>query len=119
MILLPDPWWPQALLAVILLGAAMASLRPLRFIRDCLEGVELPAQWWWALIVVKLLAVTGLIAGIWVPGIAVSANVGIVVYFLCAAAAHLRAHFLGRAFWLNCLGMLGLSVGALVISLAP
>jgi putative membrane protein len=34
----------------------------------------------------------------------------VVVYFLCAVVAHIRAHFLGREFWLNCLGMLALSL---------
>jgi len=37
-------------------------------------------------------------------------TVGVVVYSLCAVVAHIRAHFLGREFWLNCLGMLALSL---------
>jgi hypothetical protein len=36
-----------------------------------------------------------------------------------AAAAHIRARFLGQAFWLNCLGMLVLSLAVLVIAGAP
>ena len=116
MILSPDPWWPQAVLALVLLGDALASVRPPAFIRDCLEGVKLPRQWWWVLVVIKLLAVAGLVAGVWIPGVGVAANVGVIVYFLCAAGAHARARFLGRAFLLNYLGMLGLSLGVLVVS---
>ncbi|RGE19633.1 DoxX family protein [Leucobacter sp. wl10] len=116
MILLPDPWWPQALLAAVLLADALLSLRPPRFIRDCLDGVRFPRDWWWTLIVIKLLAVAGLFAGVWIPGLGLAANVGVVAYFLCAVAAHLRARFLGSAFWINCLGMLFLSVGALLLS---
>lgn len=52
------------------------------------------------------------------PGAGIAANVGVVVYFLAAAASHLRARFLGPAFWVNCLGMLLLSIAVLVLSLA-
>lgn len=112
---LPDPWWIPLILAGALLFDAVASLHPPRFISDCLEGVGFPRDWWWSLIAVKALAVTGLIAGIWVPGIGLAATAGVVVYFLCAAAAHLRARFLGQAFWLNCLGMLLLALATLVV----
>ncbi|WP_244303317.1 hypothetical protein [Leucobacter coleopterorum] len=54
--------------------------------------------------------------GIWIPGIGFAANVGVIVYFVCAAAAHVRARFLKREFWINCLGMLLLSILAFVIS---
>lgn len=119
MILIPDPWWPQALLATVLLADALLSLRPPGFIRDCLDGVGFPHDWWWTLIAIKLVATAGLITGIWVPGIGFAANVGVICYFICAAAAHLRARFLGTAFWINCLGMLVLSAGALAWSFAP
>lgn len=114
--LIPDPWWLPAILAAILLLDALASIRPPRFIRDCLDGVGFPRDWWWILIVIKLLAVVGLITGIWVPGIAFAANVGVIVYFVCAAAAHIRGRFVGQTFWLNCLGMLATSVAVFVFS---
>ena len=44
--------------------------------------------------------------------------VDIIAYFCAAAAAHVRAHFLGSEFWLNCLGMLALSIGVLILTLA-
>ncbi|WP_053383977.1 DoxX family protein [Leucobacter celer] len=119
MILLPDPWWPQALLAAIVLGDALISLRPPAFIRDCLDGVGFPRDWWWTLIVIKLFAAAGLICGIWLPGVGFAANVGVVGYFVCAAASHVRARFLGTAFWINCLGMLVLAAGALLLSYLP
>lgn len=96
----------------------MLSLRPPEFIRDCLTGVEFPRDWWWTLIVIKILAVMGLVAGIWIPGITLAANTGVIVYCICAAAAHIRARFLGQAFWINCLGMLSLSVAVLALSYA-
>jgi hypothetical protein len=115
----PDPWWPQALLAAVLLGDALLSLRPPAFIRDCLDGVRFPRDWWWTLIVIKAIASIGLIVGIWVPGIGFAANIGAIAYFLCAAVAHLRARFFGTAFWLNCLGMLALCLICLALSFLP
>lgn len=114
MLLIPEPWWPQAVLALILFGDAVLSVRPPKFIRDCLDGVRLPREWWWVLIVVKVLAVAGLVAGHWLPGVGFAANLGVVAYFGCAVVAHVRSRFFGQAFWLNCLGMLALAVAALI-----
>ncbi len=114
------PQWPwlTVALAAVLLGDALMSLRPPVFIRDCLDGVRFPRDWWWILVVIKLVAVAGLVAGLVVPGVGVAANAGVVAYFVCAAVAHLRARFLGSTFWVNCLGMLTLSVAVLVLSYA-
>lgn len=114
--LIPDPWWLSAALAAVLLVDAVLSIRPPRFIRECLDGVRFPRDWWWTLIVIKLCAVAGLVIGIWMPGVALAANTGVVLYFVCAAAAHVRARFLGSAFWVNCLGMLALSLATLVLA---
>jgi hypothetical protein len=54
-----------------------------KFIRDCLNGVNFPSDWWWILVVIKTLAVVG----IWMPGVAVTTNVAVVAYFCSAAAA--------------------------------
>ncbi|GGC36293.1 DoxX family protein [Brevibacterium sediminis] len=113
MILLPDPIWPTLVLAVIVFGDGLLTFRPPRAIAACLDGVGFPRDWWWALAVVKFLAATGLVAGIWIPGLGAAAAAGLVVYFLCAAVAHLRAGYIGRDFWLNCLGMLAVSLAVL------
>jgi hypothetical protein len=111
-----DPWWPAGLLAAVLLGDALLSLRPPAFIRDCLDGVRFPREWWWALIAAKLLAVAGLVVGRWEAGVGVAAAFAVVAYFLCATVAHVRARFLTSSFWVNCLGMLGFAVGVLALS---
>ncbi|WP_223691020.1 DoxX family protein [Leifsonia poae] len=116
MILIPEPWWLTAVLAVVLLADALLSLRPPGFVRDCLNGVHFPREWWWTLIVIKLLGAAGLLVGIGTPGVAFAANVGVVVYFVAAAYAHIRARFLRQEFWLNCLGMLALSLVVLLVS---
>lgn len=114
----PSLWWPSVLLAGALLSDALMSVRPPAFIRDCLNGVKFPPEWWWTLVVIKLLAVTGLVLGLKFAGVGFAANAAVVCYFLCACYAHYRANFLKQEFWLNCLGMLALSIGVLAVSYA-
>ena len=114
--LLPEPWWLVAALAGLLLLDAVMSMAPPKFIRDCLNGVHFPQEWWWTLIVIKLIAVAGLVVGIFVPGIALAANVGVIAYFLSAAVAHIRAKFLKQEFWVNCLGFLAFAVIVLIFA---
>ncbi|GAA4641907.1 DoxX family protein [Gordonia humi] len=109
----PDPVWPVIVLAVIVGGDALMSIRPPRFIRDCYAGVRFPLDWGWVLVYIKLLATAGLIVGIWQPGVGVSATAGVVAYFVAASIAHIRATFVGSTFWINCLGMLVLSLAVL------
>lgn len=94
-------------LAVILIGDAVLSIRPPKFIARCLTGVNLPREWWWVLIVIKTLAAAGLIIGVirHDPSITTVVSVGVLAYFICAIVAHIRANFLKSEFWLNCLGM--------------
>ncbi|MGA4506469.1 DoxX family protein [Propionibacteriaceae bacterium G1746] len=119
MSLIPDPWWPSAALALVVLVDALLTAYPPKFVRDCLDGVHFPREWWWVLVVVKPLAVAGLVVGLWWPGVALAANVGVIAYFVCAAVAHVRARFTGQTFWGNCVGMLVLSVAALVLAFGP
>lgn len=65
---------------------------------------------------IKVAAVAGLVAGIWLPGVGLATNAAVACYFLAAAYAHIRAKFLTYAFWVNCLGMLLLAVLDLVFS---
>ncbi|WP_132993607.1 DoxX family protein [Gordonia zhaorongruii] len=109
----PDPAWPVIILAAIVGGDALMSIRPPRFIRECYAGVGFPLDWGWVLVYVKLLAVAGLLVGLEYDGVGVAACAGVVAYFLAATAAHVRARFTGTEFWVNCLGMLALAVGVL------
>lgn len=108
--LIPDPAWPTILMAVVIFADAVMSVKPLDFIRECYRGVGWPLEWGWALVVIKVAATAGLIVGLWVPGVALTTHVALVCYFLAAAAAHLRARNTGMTFWVNCLGMLVLTI---------
>ncbi|WPF66174.1 MULTISPECIES: DoxX family protein [unclassified Corynebacterium] len=98
-------------LAAVLAGDALLSIKPPAFISRCLSGVNFPRDWWWALIGIKTLAALALVVGALRqdPSIAATASLGVVGYFLFAIVAHIRAKFLGSEFWLNCLGMTALS----------
>lgn len=111
---LPSPIWPVVVLLVIQAGDTAMTLRPPRFIADCLESVRLPRDWWWVLTTAKTASVVGLAVGFRVPGVAMTTTAAIVVYFLAAGAAHIRARALSSAFWVNCLGMLVVSLAVLV-----
>ncbi|TDC78649.1 DoxX family protein [Streptomyces hainanensis] len=113
---LPSPVWPILILLAVQTGDAAMMVRPPKGIVDCLEGVRFPRDWWWALITVKATSVVGITVGLWVPGVAMTTTAGIVVYFLAAVAAHIRARALGLTFWVNCLGMLLLSLTVLIVS---
>lgn len=117
MVIESAPWWPAAVLAAVLLVDVLLSLRPAAFIARCLTGVNLPREWWWVLIYVKVVAIVGLIAGFWFAGVGIAANVGVIAYFIAASIAHVKARFLGSEFWVNCLGMLTLSTATMVLTL--
>lgn len=109
--------WPSIVLAVVIFGDAVMSIKPPKFIQRCLDGVNFPREWWWALVYIKLLATAGLIVGLYVPGIGIAANVGVIAYFLAASYAHFKAKFLKSEFWINCLGILALSIATLLLTL--
>lgn len=109
-----DPWWPLLVMALIQVADAVMCLRPMAFIETCLQGVRFPNRWWWVLPPLKFATAAGLVVGIWQPPLALLTAAGLVAYFVIAAAMHIRAGYVGRDFWLNCLGMLSLSVALLV-----
>lgn len=114
--MLPDPRWPTVALAIIQAAdAVLVAGRP-AFIAACLEGVRLPRRWWPLLVWLKAAAAAGLIVGLWLPWLGLVTSLAVVAYFVVAASMHLRARYLGRDFWLNCLGMLTISVAVLLTS---
>lgn len=98
---LPDPWWPVVLLAVIQIGDAAMCFRPAGFIAQCFTDVGLPRALWPVMPWVKVAATAGLVAGLWVPYVGALTSAALVVYFVCAVSAHIRARDIGRNLILN------------------
>ena len=98
----------------------MLSVKPPKFISRCLRGVNFPQDWWWALIGIKALAALGLIVGAVLnnPSITTTVSVGVLAYFIFAIIVHIKANFVGKEFWVNCLGMTILSAVVLVLNFA-
>jgi hypothetical protein len=107
---LPDPVWPIVALAVVQIVDALLCLKPAAFIADCFTAVHWPRRLWWLMPPIKFAAAAGLILGLWVPYLAALTCAALVVYFLCAIAAHVRARDFGRNLFLNATGMLLLCV---------
>lgn len=103
-------------LAVICLGDAILCLKPVAFIADCFERVHFPRRWWPLMPVIKFAAAAGLVAGLWIPYLGLVTSACLVVYFLLAIGAHLRARDIGRTLFLNATGMLVICVAVLLWS---
>jgi hypothetical protein len=106
-----DPTWPLFVLAAIQLADAGASWKPLWFVAACLTDVGFPRRFWWVFTPIKLAAAAGLVIGAWIPEIGLPACLGLIVYFLLAIGAHVRARDFGRNLFVNAVGMLLLSAG--------
>ena len=114
MLTLPDPVWPVIALALLTAIDAVLCLKPAAFIAACFEAVRWPRRLWWTMPIIKLAAVAGLVAGIWVPYLGATTSLALVLYFLLAVAAHLRAHDLGRNLFANASGMLLICIAVTV-----
>ncbi|WP_203579386.1 DoxX family protein [Microbacterium hibisci] len=110
MTLLPDPVWPVIALAVISFVDGLLCLRPAGFIARCFEDVGWPRRLWWIMPPIKFAAAGGLVAGIWIPGLAALTTACLILYFVIAIASHIRARDFGRNLFLNATGMLVLCV---------
>ncbi|MBG6097082.1 DoxX family protein [Nocardioides luteus] len=97
----PEPWWPVVLLAVFQIGDAVMCFKPVGFIARCFTDVGLPRALWPVMPWVKVAATVGLVAGLWVPYVGALTSAALIVYFVCAVAAHIRARDIGRNLFLN------------------
>jgi hypothetical protein len=108
--------WPVVVLAVVSFGDGLMCIRPLPFIAKCFNDVGWPRRYWWVMPPIKFAAAIGLVAGIWIPVLALVTSIALVAYFVIAAGMHVRARDFGRTLFLNTTGMLLLCVGTLVCS---
>ena len=116
MAVIPDPVWPVLVLAVIQLGDGLMCIKPMPFIAECFEDVGLPRRWWGITPLIKFAAAAGLVAGIWIPALGVITCASLILYFVLAIGAHIRARDFGRNLFVNATGMLVLCIGVTLYS---
>jgi uncharacterized membrane protein YphA (DoxX/SURF4 family) len=80
------------LLAVAMLGSGVMKLMGTAQMTESMRVVNVSVLQMRVLGVLEVLATTGLVVGLWVPGVGIAAAIGAVVYFLGAVVAHVRAH---------------------------
>lgn len=77
-----------------------------------------PASWMVPLGCLLAAGAVGLVVGFAVPVLGTAAASGLVLYFVCASAAHLRARDTQVLSWVNWAVFFALAVAALVVALA-
>lgn len=113
------PNWPLIVMAVIMGADALLCFWPPAFVRVCLNSVQFPEHYWWAIGYTKLVATIGLVAGLSLPGIGLASLAGCVSYFVAATIAHLKTNSAHGQAWLTCLTLLGISTICLIVGLLP
>ncbi|MCP2278960.1 DoxX-like family protein [Nocardia amikacinitolerans] len=63
-----------------------------QFVVEPLEQYGVPSSWWNPLAFAKSAGALGLVVGFFVPAVGIAAAVGLILYFLGAAATTIRAH---------------------------
>jgi DoxX-like family len=105
--------------AVTLVAAtALAYAAYLNFSRDQIvltaaRRVQVSEEWIYPFGTILAAGALGLLLGLAIPWLGIAASVGVVAYFICAVAAHLRVNdrHVGAAIAFLCMGLAALVVG--------
>jgi DoxX-like family len=98
--------------------AATLNFTHNKSIAETAERLRVPASWQVPLGCLLAAGSLGLVAGFAVPPLGTGAASGLVLYFLCAAGAHLRARDTRLLAWVNWAAFFLLAVAALAVGLA-
>lgn len=98
--------------------AAVLSFTHHKSVGETAERLRVPASWQVPLGFLLAAGSLGLVAGLAVPVLGTAAGCGLVLYFLCAAGAHIRARDTRLLAWVNWAAFFALAVAALAVSLA-
>ncbi len=101
--------------AIAFACAAVLSLTHHPSIVETAERLRVPLSWQVPLGFLLAAGALGLVAGFAVPVLGTAAAGGLVVYFLCAAGAHIRARDTRLLAWVNWAAFFSLAVAALVV----
>jgi uncharacterized protein involved in cysteine biosynthesis len=86
-------------------------------VAESAERLGVPASWQLPLGLLLAAGSGGLIAGIILPAIGIAAASGLVLYFVCAAGAHIKAHDTYLPSWINWFAFFSLAIAAFVVRL--
>lgn len=104
------------LTVVVNLAAGVADLMKAEFVLGNSDTLGLPRRWLPMLAWLKLAGAAGVVLGLWVPALGLAAATGLVLFFVGAVGAHVRA-----GIW-RTMGYpgtcLALAVGTLVLTAA-
>ena len=104
--------------AIAYTRAAVLNLTRSKSVATTAETLRVPVSWQVPLGLLLAVGALGLVAGFAIPVLGTAAPCGLVLYFLCASAAHIRARDTRVPAWLNWAAFFLLAVAALVVSLA-
>jgi len=102
--------------AIITAAVGIADFIPAGFVLANSAKVHVPRSWLPMLGTLKLAGALGLLVGLGLPVIGIAAATGLVLYFIGAVIAHLRAHVFYNIAFPS--AYLGLSAASLLLLLA-
>jgi hypothetical protein len=106
------------LTAIAAAAAAVMNFTHNKLIVKTAERLGVPVSWQVPLGLILAAGSLGLVAGFAVPALGTVAACGLVLYFLCAAAVHVRARDTLLSSWINWSAFFSLAVAALVVGTA-
>jgi hypothetical protein len=98
--------------------AAVLSFTHHKSVVETVERLRVPVSWMVPLGFLLAAGSLGLVAGFAIPALGTAAACGLVLYFLFAAGAHIRARDTRLLAWINWAAFFTLAVAALVMGLA-
>lgn len=104
--------------AIAYANAAVLNFAHHKSIAETAERLRVPVSWQVPLGFLLAAGSLGLLAGFAVPMLGTAAACGLVLYFLSAAGAHIRARDTRLLAWVNWAAFFSLAVAALVVGLA-
>ena len=104
--------------AIAFAYAAVLNFTHNQSVAKVAERLRVPVSWQVPLGFLLGAGAVGLVTGFAVPALGTAAACGLVLYFLCAAAAHINARDTRLLDWINWSAFFSLAVAALVVALA-
>jgi hypothetical protein len=103
---------------VVFAYAAVLNFTHNKSVVEVAERLRVPVSWQVRLGFLLGAGALGLVAGFIAPVLGTAAACGLVLYFLCAAGAHIRARDSRLLSWVNWAAFFTLAVATLVVGLA-